>query len=132
MKKSVYIGLVQMSCTSDIETNFKKAVDGIRNAAAQGAQIICLQELFKSLYFCQSVDSELFGLAEAVDADSPTIQELGALAAELDVVIIASLFEKRASGLYHNAAAVIDADGCYLGKYRKNHIPDDPGYHEKF
>ncbi len=132
MKRSVSIGLIQMSCSPDVDTNYRKAIDNIREAAARGAQIICLQELFKSLYFCQAVDSELFGLAEVVDADSPTVREISDLAAELDVVIVVSLFEKRASGLYHNAAAVIDADGRYLGKYRKNHIPDDPGYYEKF
>jgi N-carbamoylputrescine amidase len=132
VKKPVSIGLIQMSCGIDIESNYRKALDGIRQAAAQGAQIICLQELFKSRYFCQAVDSELFGLAEQVGANSPTVRELGDLAAELDVVIIASLFEKRASGLYHNAAAIIDTNGHYLGKYRKMHIPDDPGYYEKF
>jgi N-carbamoylputrescine amidase len=130
--RSVNIGLIQMTCSTDIEANYKKALQGIRNAAAQGAQIICLQELFKSRYFCQAVDSKLYGLAEPVNANSPTVRELGDLAAELDVVLIASLFEKRASGLYHNAAAIIDADGRYLGKYRKMHIPDDPGYYEKF
>jgi N-carbamoylputrescine amidase len=93
---------------------------------------VCLQELFKSRYFCQVVDSRLFELAEKVDGNSPTVRQLGKLAAELEIVIVAGLFEKRASGLYHNTAIVLDADGRYLGKYRKMHIPDDPGYYEKF
>lgn len=132
MEETVHIGLIQMSCGDEIQANYRKALDNIRKAADQGANIVCLQELFKSRYFCQSVDSKLFGLAESVDHSSPTVQQLGELAAELRVVIVAGLFEKRASGLYHNAAIVLDADGAYLGKYRKMHIPDDPGYYEKF
>lgn len=119
-----------MSCTADIEANFRKATEKIREAAAQGAQIICLQELFKSLYFCDVEDHANFSLAEAIPG--PSTETLGALAGELGVVIIASLFEKRSHGLYHNTTAVLDADGSYLGKYRKMHIPDDPGYYEKF
>ncbi len=130
MSKKVNIGMVQMSCTEDIEGNFAKAVEGIRKAAAQGAQIICLQELFKSLYFCDVEDHKNFELAETIPG--PSTDSLSAIAAELGVVIIASLFEKRAHGLYHNTTAVLDADGTYLGKYRKMHIPDDPGYYEKF
>lgn len=122
--------MVQMSCTADIEANFRKATEKIREAAAQGAQIICLQELFKSLYFCDVEDHANFSLAEAIPG--PSTETLGALAGELGVVIIASLFEKRSHGLYHNTTAVLDADGSYLGKYRKMHIPDDPGYYEKF
>ena len=99
-------------------------------SAAQGANIVCLQELFASLYFCDVEDYHNFGLAEAVPG--PTTDMFSALAKELGVVIVASLFEKRAEGMYHNTAAVIDADGTYLGKYRKMHIPDDPGYYEKF
>ena len=132
MEKTVNIGLIQMSCGDEIQGNYRRALENIRKAADQGANIVCLQELFKSRYFCQSVDSKLFGLAEPVDQSSPTVQQLGELAAELRVVIVAGLFEKRASGLYHNAAIVLDADGAYLGKYRKMHIPDDPGYYEKF
>ena len=132
MEKTVNIGLIQMSCGDEIQGNYRRALENIRKAADQGANIICLQELFKSRYFCQSVDSKLFGLAESVGQSSPTVQQLGELAAELRVVIVAGLFEKRASGLYHNAAVVLDADGAYLGKYRKMHIPDDPGYYEKF
>ena len=129
-KNMVNIGLVQMACTSDAEANFNKAVAGIREAAGKGAQIICLQELFRSLYFCDVEDYANFGLAEAIPG--PSTDTLGKLAAELGVVIVASLFEKRASGIYHNTTAVLDADGSYLGKYRKMHIPDDPSYYEKF
>ena len=132
MERIVNVGLIQMSCGDEIEVNYAKAVDHIRKAAGRGANIVCLQELFKSRYFCQVVDSQLYSLAEKVDENAPTVRQLGDLAAELGVVIIASLFEKRALGLYHNAAVVIDADGRYLGKYRKMHIPDDPGYYEKF
>ncbi len=121
-----------MSCSVDIEANFEKTVDLIRDAAQQGAQIICTQELFKSLYFCQSEDWRHFDLAEEINGSSPTVQKLSELAAELEIVLIASLFEKRATGIYHNTAVVFDADGRYLGKYRKMHIPDDPHYYEKF
>jgi N-carbamoylputrescine amidase len=126
----VTLGLVQMRCTTDLEQNMSKAVAGIREAAGRGAQIVCLQELFRSQYFCQTEDHDHFALAEGIP--SPSTERLGAVAAELGVVIVASLFEKRAEGLYHNTAAVIDADGRYLGKYRKMHIPDDPQYYEKF
>ncbi|MBA3761183.1 MAG: carbon-nitrogen hydrolase [Gemmatimonadales bacterium] len=127
---SITLGLVQMSCTPDPGVNMAKAVKGVREAARRGAQIICLQELFRSQYFCQTEDHRFFSLAEPIPG--PSTAELGKLAAELGVVIIASLFEKRAEGLYHNTAAVIDADGRLLGKYRKMHIPDDPQYYEKF
>jgi N-carbamoylputrescine amidase len=130
MTKKVNIGLVQMSCTDDVDANFQKAVAKIREAAQKGANVICLQELFKSLYFCDVEDHTNFALAEAIPG--PTTDSLSTLAKELGVVIIASLFEKRAHGLYHNTTAVLDADGAYLGKYRKMHIPDDPGYYEKF
>jgi N-carbamoylputrescine amidase len=128
--KKINIGLVQMSCTADVQTNMQKAIAGIREAAQKGANIVCLQELFTSLYFCDVEDHENFNLAEAIPGPSTDI--LSAVANELGVVIIASLFEKRAAGLYHNTTAVLDADGKYLGKYRKMHIPDDPGYYEKF
>lgn len=128
--KKVNIGLVQMSCSADVASNMQKAIAGIREAAAKGAQIVCLQELFTSLYFCDVEDNENFKLAEAIPG--PSTDTLSAVAKELGVVIIASLFEKRAAGLYHNTTAVLDADGTYLGKYRKMHIPDDPGYYEKF
>ncbi len=132
MRKKTNVGLIQMSCSDNLEENFDKTVDYIKQAASQGAEIICTQELFKSRYFCQVVDSSLFGLAEEINDQTTTMQRLCTLAADLKIVIIASLFEKRASGLYHNTAVVIDADGSYLGKYRKNHIPDDPGYYEKY
>lgn len=126
----VKVGLVQMSCVADKATNLAKAIDGITNAARQGAQIVCLQELFTSLYFCDEEDYDNFKLAEAIPG--PSTEALATVAADLGVVIIASLFEKRAQGLYHNTVAVLDADGSYLGKYRKMHIPDDPHYYEKF
>jgi N-carbamoylputrescine amidase len=126
----VKVGLVQMSCTKDKAANIDKAIAKTREAAAKGAEIVCLQELFSSLYFCDVEDYENFKLAEPIPGD--TTFKFQALAKELGVVIICSLFEKRAEGLYHNTTAVIDADGSYLGKYRKNHIPDDPGYYEKF
>jgi len=126
----VKIGLVQMSCTADKQENLEKAVQKIRETASQGAQIICLQELFTSLYFCDVEDYDHFKLAEPIPG--PSTDLLSALAGELGVVIIASLFEKRAQGIYHNTTAVLDADGSYLGKYRKMHIPDDPSYYEKF
>jgi N-carbamoylputrescine amidase len=126
----VTLGLVQMRCTLDPEENMGKALQGVRDAAARGAQIVCLQELFRSQYFCQVEDHRNFELAEPIPG--PSTELFSGLAAELGVVIVASLFEKRTEGLYHNTAAVIDADGRYLGKYRKMHIPDDPQYYEKF
>lgn len=119
-----------MSCSTDKEQNLAKAVSKVREAAAGGAQIVCLQELFTSLYFCDVEDYANFKLAESIPG--PSTDLLSATSRELGVVIIASLFEKRAEGLYHNTTAVIDADGTYLGKYRKMHIPDDPAYYEKF
>jgi N-carbamoylputrescine amidase len=124
------VGLVQMSCGLDPNENLEKAKWRIREAAAGGAQIICLQELFRSQYFCREESAELFALAESIPG--PTTETLGALAKELGVVVIASLFERRAAGLYHNTAAVIGADGKITGLYRKMHIPDDPLYFEKF
>lgn len=126
----VKIGLVQISCVADRLTNIEKAKEKIAEAASNGAQIVCLQELFSSLYFCDVEAHSNFSLAEEIPG--PTTTELQILAEKHRVVIIASLFEKRAPGLYHNTTAVIDADGSYLGKYRKQHIPDDPGYYEKF
>ena len=119
-----------MSCTATPSENMRKAVAGIREAANKGAQIVCLQELFTSLYFCDVEDYDNFKLAEAIPG--PSTETLSALAKELTVVIVASLFEKRTNGIYHNTTAVLDADGTYLGKYRKMHIPDDPAYYEKF
>jgi len=126
----VKVGLVQMSCTNDKEVNLDKAIEKIKEAAAKGAQIICLQELFTSLYFCDVEDYENFKLAESIPGQST--DALSKVAKENGVVIIASLFEKRAQGIYHNTTAVLDGDGSYLGKYRKMHIPDDPAYYEKF
>ena len=130
MSTTVTLGLVQHRCAVEPEENMRKAVAGIREAAGRGAQIVCLQELFRSQYFCQIEDHRFFDLAEPIPG--PSTETLTALAKELGVVIVASLFEKRAEGLYHNTAAIIDADGRYLGKYRKMHIPDDPQYYEKF
>jgi N-carbamoylputrescine amidase len=128
--RNVRIGLVQQRALPEPQANLEQAISGIRAAAARGAQIVCLQELFGWYYFCQREDHDFFRLAEAIPG--PTTERLGAVAKELGVVIVASLFEKRAHGLYHNTAAVIDADGTYLGKYRKMHIPDDPQFYEKF
>lgn len=126
----INVGLVQMSCTVNKAENLAKAIAKVKEAAQKGANVVCLQELFTSLYFCDVEDHDNFQLAEAIPG--PSTDELSKVAAELGVVIIASLFEKRAQGLYHNTTAVIDADGQYLGKYRKMHIPDDPGFYEKF
>lgn len=126
----VKVGIVQMSCSADKQANLQKAIEKVKEAAAKGAQIVCLQELFTSLYFCDVEDYENFKLAEPIPG--PSSEALGKIAKELGVVIIASLFEKRTQGLYHNTTAILDADGTYLGKYRKMHIPDDPAYYEKF
>jgi len=126
----VKVGLVQLSCTKDKEYNIQKTIESIRKAAQKGANIVCLQELFSSLYFCDVEDYENFKLAEPIPGKTTSMLE--EIAKELGIVIIASMFEKRAHGLYFNTTAVIDADGIYLGKYRKMHIPDDPGYYEKF
>lgn len=119
-----------MSCSDHPEENLAKALERIRTAANQGAQIVCLQELFRSRYFCQSEDTACFRLAEPIPG--PTTEALSRIAAEYEIVLVASLFEQRAEGLFHNTAAVFDADGSLLGKYRKMHIPDDPLYYEKF
>ena len=126
----VTLALVQMRCSADPKENLDKALQKISEAAGRGAQIVCLQELFTSQYFCQIEDHKYFQLAEEIPG--PSTDKLCALARENGVVIVASLFEKRSAGLYHNTAAVIDADGTYLGKYRKMHIPDDPAFYEKF
>src|SRR5713101_6580499 len=126
----VRVGLIQMACSRDPGENLAKAEWRIREAAGKGAQIICLQELFRSQYFCHEEDARLFDLAESIPG--PTTGALAGLARDLKVVIIASLFERRAAGVYHNTAAVIDADGSLVGIYRKMHIPDDPLYFEKY
>ena len=130
MQESFRIGLVQTSCSLDPNENLAKTEWKVREAAARGAQVICLQELFRSQYFCREENAELFALAEPIPG--PSTQSLGKLARELKVVIVASLFERRAAGLYHNTAAVISADGEIAGLYRKMHIPDDPLYFEKY
>ncbi len=126
----VKVAGIQMSCTADPAANLDKTIERIKQAAAKGAQIVCTQELFTSLYFCDEENYDNFKLAENIPGE--TTNTLCQLAKQLNVVIIASLFEKRTQGIYHNTTAVIDADGTYLGKYRKMHIPDDPAYYEKF
>ena len=128
--KNFRIGLVQMSCSPDPAANLDKAADRVREAAREGANVVCLPELFNAQYFCQREDIALFDLAESIPG--PSTERLTAVAREEKVVIVASLFERRAPGLYHNTAAVIEADGSLLGLYRKMHIPDDPLYYEKF
>ncbi len=129
-KKPFTVGLVQMRCSPSPAENLDKAVQRVREAAQKGAQVVCLPELFRSQYFCQREDVALFDLAEPIPG--PSTQRLAPLAKELQVVIVASLFEKRAPGLYHNTVVVLDTDGTSRGLYRKMHIPDDPLFHEKF
>ncbi len=129
-ERAVRIGLVQTKDRGSREANLAHTVERIREAVAAGARIVCTQELFLTHYFCRTQDPALFDLAEPVPG--PATEALSALAAELDIVLIASLFERRAAGVHHNTAAVIDADGTLLGKYRKMHIPQDPGFEEKF
>jgi len=124
------VGLIQMSATPDPDKNLQRAVDRIHQAAARGANIICLPELFQTQYFCQREDAALFDLAEPIPGR--TTQQLSAVAKQLRIVLIASVFEKRAPGVYHNTALTFDADGSLAGVYRKMHIPDDPLYYEKF
>jgi N-carbamoylputrescine amidase len=124
------IALIQMRCGVEPEKNLARAIEFIRDAASEGAEIVCLPELFRSQYFCQTEDHKNFDLAEEVPGKSTAA--LGEVARETGTLIIASLFERRSAGLYHNTAAIINADGKLLGKYRKMHIPDDPLYHEKF
>ncbi len=130
MSTTLRVGLVQQACTEDREENLRRSEEGIREAAADGARLVMLQELHTSTYFCQIESTDLFNLAEPIPG--PSTQRLSALAAELGIVLVGSLFERRAPGLYHNTAVVFDSDGAIAGKYRKMHIPDDPGYYEKF
>ncbi|MGD0955709.1 MAG: carbon-nitrogen hydrolase [Candidatus Acidiferrales bacterium] len=130
MPEKFTIGLIQMRCTKDAEENLARVSAKIREAADCGGQIVCTHELFRSEYFCRTEDAELFNLAEPVPG--PATEALAKVAKEKKIVIVASLFERRAAGIYHNTCAVIDADGSFLGKYRKMHIPDDPLYYEKF
>jgi len=124
------VGLVQMSATPDPEKNLQHAIDRVHQASARGAQVVCLPELFQTQYFCQREDASLFDLAEPVPG--PTTAKLSELAKQLRIVLVASLFEKRARGVYHNTAVILDADGGLRGVYRKMHIPDDPLYYEKY
>ncbi|HXU08479.1 MAG TPA: nitrilase-related carbon-nitrogen hydrolase, partial [Blastocatellia bacterium] len=124
------IGLVQMKSSADADENLNRAVSFVEQAAAMGAQVVCLPELFRSQYFCQREDASLFDLAEPVPG--PSTEALGRIAVEKKITVIAPVFERRAAGLYHNSAAVIDAEGRIAGIYRKMHIPDDPAYYEKF
>jgi len=124
------IGLIQTRCSADPRENLERALVGIEQAAAAGARVVCLQELFRSPYPCQTEDASRFSLAEPVPG--PSTEALAKVAAARGVAVVASLFERRTEGLYHNTAVVIDADGSLLGRYRKMHVPDDPLYHEKF
>ena len=124
------VGLIQMSTGPEPEQNLQRAIEHVRKAASQGAQVICLPELFQTQYFCQREDAALFDLAEPIPG--PTTEKLGKIAKELNIVLVASLFEKRAPGVYHNTAAIFETDGSLKGLYRKMHIPDDPLYYEKF
>ena len=124
------IGIVQQRCTADVEQNKLNLAHRIRQAAEQGAKLVVLQELHNSLYFCQTENTDLFDLAEPIPG--PSTEFFGQLAAELGIVLVTSLFERRAPGLYHNTAVVLETDGSIAGKYRKMHIPDDPAYYEKF
>lgn len=130
MENQFTIGVVQHACASDRQANIERAGQGVREAAGRGAQIICLQELFNAPYFCKAEAAERFDLAEPIPG--PTVEAMQPLARELEVVLVVPVFERRAAGVYHNALAVLDADGTLLGVYRKMHIPDDPLFYEKF
>jgi len=130
MSEKLTVGLLQRQCSSDPAANLAGTVEAVREASKRGAQIVCLEELFRSQYFCREENADNFDLAEPIPG--PTTEALSKLARQLDIVIIASIFERRAAGLYHNTAVVLDADGALLGLYRKMHIPDDPLYYEKF
>ena len=130
MSEKLTVGLLQRKCSPDSAANLAGTIQAIREAAKRGAQIVCLEELFRSQYFCREENAERFDLAEPIPG--PTTEALSKVARELSVVIVASIFERRAAGLYHNTAAILDADGSLLGIYRKMHIPDDPLYYEKF
>lgn len=130
MPDTIHLGLVQFSMTPDVDANMAKAIDGVREAHTQGASVVCLPELFRSPYFCQTEDADHFALAEAIPG--PSTDALGEVTRELGVVVVGSLFERRAKGLYHNTAAILDGEKGYVGKYRKMHIPDDPLFYEKY
>ena len=130
MGEKLTVGLLQRKCSTDPAANLTRTIEALREAAKRGAQIVCLEELFRSQYFCREENPDNFDLAEPIPG--PTTEALSKLARQLEIVIIASIFERRAAGLYHNTAAVLDANGALLGLYRKMHIPDDPLYYEKF
>jgi N-carbamoylputrescine amidase len=129
-RENFRVALVQMSCSADPDANLDKAVARVREAAGMGAKVVCLPELFRTQYFCQREDHALFDLAEAIPG--PSTERLAAVARECKVAVVASLFERRAAGLYHNTAAILEDDGALVGIYRKMHVPDDPLYYEKF
>ena len=129
-QKAIRVAAIQLNCTADVDDNVRRTIHEIELAAGKGAQVVCLQELFSSLYFCQSEDHQYFQLAESIPG--PATKKLCAVAKRLEIVLVAGLFERRAAGLYHNSAIVIDRDGSIAGMYRKMHIPDDPFYYEKF
>ena len=130
MANKIKIGLVQQACSDDLAHNLNESIQGIVTLAQQGADVAVLPELHRSRYFCQIEDTKSFDLAETIPG--PTTETLSGIASSNNIIIVASLFERRAQGIYHNTAVVIDRDGSLAGKYRKMHIPDDPGYHEKF
>ena len=130
MSEKLTVGLLQRKCSEDPAANLAGTLDAVREASRRGAQLVCLEELFRSEYFCREEDADNFDLAESIPG--PTTEALSKLARQLGVVIVGSIFERRAAGLYHNTAVVLDADGALLGLYRKMHIPDDPLYYEKF
>ena len=130
MPKTISVGLVQQACTDNRASNLEQSMAGIRASAEGGAQLVVLQELHTGIYFCQAEDPKMFDLAEPIPG--PVTEAFGKLAAELGVVLVLSLFEQRAPGIYHNTAVVVESDGSLAGIYRKMHIPDDPGYYEKF
>ena len=130
MEKKIKVGLIQQSNTNDIHANMQQLKANIEDCASKGAQLVVLQELHNSLYFCQTEDTRLFDLAESIPG--PSTRFFGDIARSLGIVLVTSLFEKRAPGLYHNTAVIFDTDGNIAGKYRKMHIPDDPAYYEKF
>jgi N-carbamoylputrescine amidase len=130
MTEKLTIGLLQRACSTDPAANLARTIEAIREAAKRGAQIVCLEELFRSQYFCREENADFFDLAESIPG--PTTEALSKLARDLGIVVVASIFERRAAGLYHNTAGVLDADGALVGLYRKMHIPDDPLYYEKF
>ena len=130
MTEPLKVGLIQQSCSGDREANIAKSIEGIREAAARGAQLVVLQELHTGLYFCQTENTECFDLAESIPG--PSTDTFGAIARELGIVIVTSLFERRAPGVYHNTAVVLEKNGSIAGRHRKMHIPDDPAYYEKF